>query len=281
MKLLRSKQGFSLIELMMVGGLVAGIAVFLGQMLQSAGKNQNRFETKADFILLQSSLQAIFQNEDCLQILKDSAGNQARFRPSGIPAAQLLNEIRLNGTKIIQRGDNIGKGTLERLELIPQGAGTTVSPGVTRYLTKLFMEYRLKDGTKSENNNHRPFYLYVTSNDSDGTIVSCGTNTSSVQVLTHDMPGMDGLTGNAACASVGKACAYVMSQNYITDDAGCPSASHCARVCASSYNQSLPGVPDGQFLDNIHDCSAQVRFTTTYLHSGVVRCGAHFSAVCN
>jgi len=89
-----------------------------------------------------------------------------------------------------------------------------------------------------------------------------------------------GWTGDNACASVGKTCDKVISYNYIFVDAACSSATHCVHVCAAWYNQSLPGVVNGEDHDNIHDCSAFLGWHTTYLHAGILRCAGYFSAIC-
>lgn len=96
-----------------------------------------------------------------------------------------------------------------------------------------------------------------------------------------------GRTGTQACASIGKTCVRTFSYNFIRDDADCAAAGflHCMRVCATWYNQSLPGVVNvvdvNKGQDNIHSCDAFLGQYTTYLHVGVVRCNAFFSAVCN
>ena len=96
--------------------------------------------------------------------------------------------------------------------------------------------------------------------------------------------GYAGQTGTQACAAIGKTCSRVISYNFIKEDVACPGATHCMRVCMTWYNQSLPGVEDGMdggSKDNIHSCNARLGEYTTYLHAGVVRCNAYFSAVCN
>ena len=97
--------------------------------------------------------------------------------------------------------------------------------------------------------------------------------------------GYAGQTGNQACAAIGRTCSRVISYNFIRGDAACPSATHCMRVCMTWYNQSLSGVENGTDAtsprDNIHSCDARLGEYTTYLHAGVVRCNAYFSAFCN
>jgi len=92
--------------------------------------------------------------------------------------------------------------------------------------------------------------------------------------------GYAGQTGHQACLSIGKTCQRVISYNYIREDGACTSATHCMRVCMTWYNQNLPGVENGG-KDNIHSCDALLGDYTTYLHGGVVRCNAHFSAICS
>jgi len=95
--------------------------------------------------------------------------------------------------------------------------------------------------------------------------------------------GYAGQTGYQACNAIGKSCSRVISYNFIKEDANCPGATHCMRVCMIWYNQNLPGVKDGmaEGKDNIHSCDAKLGEYTTYLDPGVVRCNAFFSAICN
>jgi len=92
--------------------------------------------------------------------------------------------------------------------------------------------------------------------------------------------GYAGQTGTQACQKIGLRCSRVVSNNFILQDAGCPGATHCLHICATYYNQGLPGVQNGGDHDNIHSCNARLGNYTTYLHSGVVRCNAFFSAIC-
>lgn len=100
--------------------------------------------------------------------------------------------------------------------------------------------------------------------------------------------GYDGMTGDAACASIGKKCVAVLSHNYIFQDAACGAlATHCSHVCATWYgltgggDQAAPqGVETGQDLSPIHDCTAKIGEYTTYLDIGIVRCNGIFSALC-
>lgn len=100
------------------------------------------------------------------------------------------------------------------------------------------------------------------------------------QMLTAGM-GYDGQTGSIACASIRKACVYVVSYNYIEVDAACNSATNCAHFCSTGYNQSLPGAPNGLDLTNIHSCAALIGNYVTYLDPGIVQCNGIFSAFCD
>ncbi|MBW3023026.1 hypothetical protein KY308_02900 [Candidatus Woesearchaeota archaeon] len=93
--------------------------------------------------------------------------------------------------------------------------------------------------------------------------------------------GYQGVTGTAACASIGKTCSFVMSANYVRVDADCVHAGflHCVHVCSSYYNTGLQGVTQGRG-PNIHSCSAKLGDQVTYLHSGVLQCNAWFTAIC-
>lgn len=118
--------------------------------------------------------------------------------------------------------------------------------------------------------------------DSSRRVTNC--STSNMEVL-ESGTGYDGQTGHQACSSIGKSCSHIISLSTITDDAGCPGATHCMRVCMTWYNQSLPGIPNTVSFatsanNNVHNCDARVGFYTSYLHSSVVRCGTYFSAVC-
>ncbi len=110
-----------------------------------------------------------------------------------------------------------------------------------------------------------------------------------VRIITSGT-GHDSETGTQACDSIGKKCVAVISNNFPTDVPYDVSASHYNHVCDAWYggpslylevpNGDLPGIQEGQDVSNIHSCDAIIGFYTTYLHAGVLRCGAHFSAIC-
>lgn len=110
-----------------------------------------------------------------------------------------------------------------------------------------------------------------------GNLKTVAANDPTIQPGGLDTPGK---TGHQACADLGKLCVSVTSLNTIIHDAGCPGATHCMRICMTTYNQPLPGVTFGGMMGNVHDCSAQLGLFTTYLHVNVVRCAGWFSALC-
>ena len=136
--------------------------------------------------------------------------------------------------------------------------------------------------TKSFEDIKKPVNVFFNTALGVSTISGCSSSSGNLKVLAPGT-GYDGLSGFDACASIGGTCAFVQSHNYIQDDAGCPGATHCMRVCMTWYNQNLPGITDEAFngKDNVHLCAAKVGNFTTYLNPGVVRCNAFFHAVCN
>lgn len=87
-------------------------------------------------------------------------------------------------------------------------------------------------------------------------------------------------TGVQACQDIGKTCINIISHNFPADDPG-NAGLHGARICLTSYQTGLVGIPNGDWRNNFHSCSAKIGVATTYLHVGVLRCNAVFSAICN
>lgn len=286
-------RGFSLVELMIVGGLIAGIGLVVMQLFKSTATTQNDAFNSAEYIQLRSEIDLILGNSfDCQASLKDKT-----FKGSTIKATPIDVELSygdqdgkptrkfLSGTDAAHK--KYGKLAISEMKFsMPDyTAGTDFPDGIGSFKGEIIVRGDKTNFGKTKSLNEIKKTITVLFNSAGGTstIMGCnlsGSSSGRVEVISSGT-GQDGNSGTAACESIGAKCAYVMSTNYIADDAGCPGATHCMRVCLTWYNRSLPGTVNGNGQDNIHSCDAQVGNAITYLDPGIVRCEAYFTAICN
>lgn len=286
-------RGFSLVELMIVGGLIAGIGLVVMQLFKSTATTQNDAFNSAEYIQLRSEIDLLLSNSyDCQASLKGKTFNGSTIKATPVDVELSYGDQDGKPTRKFISGTDAafkkyGKLTISEVKFsMPDyTAGTSFADGIGSFKAELVIRGDKKNFGKTKNLNEIKKTINVLFSSTGGvsTIMDCnssGSSSGGVEVVSSGT-GHDGSTGTLACESIGAKCAYVMSTNYIADDAGCPGATHCMRVCLTWYNRSLPGTVNGNGQDNIHSCDAQVGNAVTYLDPGVVRCEAFFTAVCN
>lgn len=285
-KLLLETNGSSLIQVMFAAAIMMVIALGLSSMISNQNKEIKAIGEKLLTKELESQMKTMLGSSDyCNCLLRGKTFDIAATPPVVVPADQITR---------LQSG--YSTGPLDALPCTPiatdfispagggvAGSNMTVASVDIRNMQLVSPANYKADVQVSFSNSVRVLQPIKSSIqfavDGSGAFVRCSGGASALTPL-NPGAGYDGMTGDAACASIGKRCQYVSSLNTIWHDAGCPGATHCMRVCMTWYNQNLPGVPDVLGKTNIHSCAAQVGGFTTYLHPGVVRCGGYFSAFC-
>lgn len=293
--MLKNKKGFSLLEMMIVGGMIAGIGMVVMQLSKNTFSNQSEAFNSADYFGLKAELDSMFSNPfDCTASLTNVTfnGNTIRTVPRNVEIWK-GDQFAVRTRKVIS-GTDANSNKYGKLVI---GAVQFSMPDYTLGLNfpagigQSFKGEIKIEGSKTKLGKTSPFVAFTksinvgfnTNSLGVSTITGCnGFGKGAIQILASST-GYDGQTGTTACASVGGTCAYVQSHNFIRDDTGCPGVSQCMRICTTWYNQSLPGIANEVVngKDNIHPCNAQIGTFTTYLDPGVVRCNAFFHAVCN
>lgn len=308
-----NERGFSLVQVLVVAGLLGGLSLVFMQLMKNLGQAQNFAESKSDEIELKSSIRMILNDERFCRV--SLAGNG----PSGSPSSPVVFEKQnidedAEGLDIAlylsnQAGDartlkkfngennpgtddksNFGKLKIKTLKLIMNnGIGSNYADSSSHNdVGKISATIEKKNSSTGTREVVMDFNVNVEmstgqspENSGETKILSCKqaiTNSSITIIGTGE--GHDGQSGSSACAAIGQTCVRVLSHNFPKDD---PSGTHThgVRICQSSYNQGLVGVENGNWKDNIHDCSALLGEYTTYLHPSVLRCNATFYAICN
>jgi type II secretory pathway pseudopilin PulG len=297
-----NSKGNSLIQVMIAGAITLIIALAVASLLMNQNKEVKAIQEKLltqeinsqikNTLLNSEYCSCLFRNrtfDTSVKVWTPAISNlpQAYVSVPSLPLActpDTLNLVPNVGSVISGSQLQIQSLTVvDSVEVIPGSGSYTANLEVgfdqtVRALKKIKTPIVFSVNTALGTAATRPFINCMAAN--------------STQQLSILKPGSghDGMTGIAACASIGKVCQYVHSLNTIWNDVGCPGATHCMRVCMTWYNMSLPGIPNsyGQLandpvnggLTNIHSCAAQIGRMKTYLHSGVVECGGFFSAVC-
>lgn len=276
--------GFSLIEALVGISVMSLMSFAMMSSIQTMQKEQRALNEKIETLELDKILSnKMTDGVLCTYVLADpawagfrntnifdSSNSAATIQLTKIPMAvstptNLLAQV---GQKLTSISSQLSIQKIEISKFSPLGSGR-YSADVSLYFSNSVRAMK-------------PAVQYIELQTSGAgvnkTITSCNSVASTAAVTSGT--GYDGQSGTLACASVGKKCAYVQSDNYIQVDASCPGATHCIHICSTSYNRSLPGVLNGTDMPSFHSCNAKVGNYCTYLHPGVVQCNATFSAVC-
>lgn len=302
--LLFNKNGNSLIQVIVAAGIASIIALGVAQMMSNQNREVKAIGEKLLAKELELQMKNLFANSDYCNCAFNGKTFDMTQTPPVIVAADQFTRLKEGysaptPTCTVAGGDFIPTvgtavpGSTMTVGSIGLGGLTQVSPGVYKADLSVSFNNSIRSMKPIKTNVQFSVNIAGGSGPTARPFMGCNSNGGSTVVVLNPDLTYDGMTGTAACASIGKSCAYITSLNTIWDDAGCPGATHCMRVCMTWYNQSLPGIPNAFFGDwtdpvptpggqstNIHSCAARVGRYTTYLHGGVVRCGGYFSAIC-
>jgi prepilin-type N-terminal cleavage/methylation domain-containing protein len=269
------KNGFSLIEVMIVAAIFGFISLAIGKLIIEQQKSITYFEERMEKIQLTRTLETILSDQQACH--HSLSGLQIPNQNATIQIANLKDNL---GRAVVRSNQKDGRLNIGQITLINQ---TLVAP-LTSGLVDIIVPVN-RTGTGGGPSHFKPLQHKVRVRvNSSNVVIGCASN-NGVEVIEAGGPA-DGQTGHQACQAIGKTCSYLIGFSNITGDMNCPSATHCMRVCMTWYNQSLPGVPNSNIgvgttqHNNIHSCDARVGFYTTYNHPGVVICGTYFSAIC-
>lgn len=307
-----NQQGFSLVSVMVAAGLLGGLALGVMQIMKNITSVQSFARATQDEMELSALAKMIVDDSRHCRVSIAGDGPvgsprvPVRFRKTDIDEAAKGEGLDIELWLSNQKGD--GRATPKIKAMDPKnpdapdkskhgnlrvksirlvmdndiGTSYTVSPSHSDLGTVILSVLKEVNGQQREI--EMKFVVNVEmKTDASGisTILSCSKESGNVSIaLVETGSGSDGLTGTQACASLGKNCVKVFSNNYIKMGSSCSSAETCARLCATSYNQSLAGITDGNEINNLHNCNAMVGNYTTYDDSGV-KCAAFFTAMCN
>lgn len=321
-EMLNNQKGFSFIQVMIAAALLGGLSLVSMQLVKNISNVQNILEAKSDEMDLRAAMEMILRNESfCrVSIAGDGAGAPTTFHKIDVDdtdnedeglnislwyanqAGNTRTQKKLNGQNNPEGDDKstFGKLKIRTLKLYmnnnPASGPAVNYPNSANHndmgLVRAVVEKRTNGSDTREVFLNFPVNVRMRTGqtpDASGEtrILSCfmgNFNDHSVDILESGQ-GYDGMTGNAACLSIGKSCAKVVSHNFPREDLSGTNL-HAMRICLTRYNQSLPGVEDttgpetADMRDNVHSCDARIGTYTTYLDVGVLRCNALFQAIC-
>ena len=265
-------RGFSLVQVLVATGIMGGLALVLMRLQDNSSQITKTAEVnQALYIFSQEITSVLTIPKNCTETFKTLVLNET---PRNIT---VIKKVKNNGTPIVMYTvGNTYQNNQLKLESIQYVESSDE-----------FLEVRMKFNKESKQvaggKSISKVLKLSFSKDAMNRITQCGgtTQAGGLSIISSEEPGMAGKTGHEACEEKGKTCGQVMSYNYIKEENKC--GLHCVRVCATWYNQSLPGVVNGASdgRDNLHSCDARLGDYTTYLEPGKLRCNAFFAAVCN
>lgn len=284
-----NNQAFSLVEMMIVAGIMGMMSYFLMTMIDNQNKSTKELEGRVESIDVIQSIKGILSsNQNCIETFKN------------LTKTDLLGkDIKLDDRFIsisLVRTDSAGKKSIsEKFK-----TGTRLSSNLT------IQEYKFNtsnlDAAIDEKNNQGEINLLVRFKfgnnrnlikkiplflifDQFEKVQSCFYSSQSNQ---HPLVILDptvdenlsNVSGTEACAALSKSCLFMVSQNYAHTSNG---PAGIANVCQVNYNLNGDFIKSGGTLSNFHSCDSLLGNFETYsiINANVqVRCYGIFSAVC-
>lgn len=281
-----SNSGMSIMNVMVGMALTAILSVFVMQLTDNQNKSLKYFMQKSDSIELKSAIiTALRKSSVCHWQLATTNHGQTinTTNPANVPTEININKIYMGdntSTPVLAAINHQASSSLQVSTIKYKKIRHTTGEEYTGVLEISFDSSKLARPIRPVEIAQNIVIDSTAGTVSSRPIKKCGPAAAEMTMLGAQDPGIQGKTGDQACADIGKACVRVTSYNFIREDAA-GVGTHGVRVCAGWYNQNLPGVENGTDMDNVHSCSALLGQYTTYLHVNVVRCNAYFSVICN
>lgn len=294
-------EGFSLIEVLIVSSLLAAMAYFGMDLMETMKNNQKEIEGQFEIQSIHSEITKILSDsKSCIKTFEDSQIS-SEFS-SKKEETQIVSHIK----KVFQSVEDDRKTEIftEKFKLYDEKLNNFYnSIRILDY--KLLMDkedyyqdsnpntdltlqitYGLKRSGKNIKEVKRTIPLSLELSDNyPRKIMSCDPSIgpgNSIEVLD---PLADRLlfdkTGFEACESIGRTCKHVFSQNYATKVYGNFSLSS---LCAINYNTSENLFKKGSPISPIHSCDLKLGVFNTYIINKKdygVTCQGLFMAMCN
>jgi prepilin-type N-terminal cleavage/methylation domain-containing protein len=291
--------GFSLIEVMIVSSLLAGMAYFGMELLETMKGNQKEIEGRFVVQSIHSEINQILKtSKHCLESFKavklgEEFKKEKRKKDaiSSIKKIYIIQKEGLNEEDILEKfkiydeKNPIAYSGIRILEyaLIIDNEDYYNEEVPTSELT-LQVKYSYKIGTKRQKEITKDISLSFQFNE-EREIVNCGDPATGGSALRIINPLVNreffNKTGNEACLTLNKSCNHVFSNNYATKVYGNSSLSS---LCAINYNTTENDFIKGSPVGPIHDCELKLGVFNTYVINKKeygVTCQAIFMATCD
>lgn len=182
-KFILRNYGMSLVEVMVAGSLVGGLALAGMRVMENAQKGQKSTEGKSDFMMLRLKIHELVSNKNfCKKAFLDSSGNILKYPTVSDDLTELVMDTGAGKVRIVKVGEKEGTIQIKRLFLRPQKDNSTPpvpippipdSPttGQTTHFLELIVDAERQGGVKITNMKLPEKITFVTQ--ADETLVSC------------------------------------------------------------------------------------------------------------
>ncbi|GEM_PF-2215756 len=290
--------GFSLIEVMIVSTLLAGMAYFGMDLLETMKGNQKEIEGRFVVQSIHSEISQILKTpRHCLESFKTvklgEEFNKEKRKKDALSSIKKIYTIHKEGPnkedilekfKIYDEKNPLAYSGIRILEyaLIIDNEDYYNKEVPTAELT-LQVKYSYKIGAKRQKEIKKDISLSFQFSE-DREIVNCGDTATGGGALRIIDPLVNreffNKTGNEACLTLNKSCNHVFSNNYATKVYGNSSLSS---LCAINYNTTENSFIKGSPVGPIHDCNLKLGVFNTYVINKKefgVTCQGIFMAAC-
>ena len=285
---LNNSHGFSLVEVIIVAGIMAGISYFAMELLDGQRRAQKDVENRFELVEMISEMTSILRNNsNCLetfkgQDIKKILKNQQQLNIAGIKKVRSDNVVLTHDfTHDPSKGKSWKRPVAVSLQLRDYEETNKDLDQLNQWDGSLLLSYQWDK--KSKRKVTKSINLSFTF-DNEGKLSSCQGESGSTGTMAIADPTADtslvGLNGHQACQSLGRSCVAINSQNFASRVYGQEGLDN---LCQSNYGLSHFGVNTGVNKSNWHKCEVQLGIYDTYAikRSGLeLQCQAIFTAIC-
>lgn len=291
---LNNSHGFSLVEVMIVAAIMAGISYFAMELLDGQRKSQRDIENRFELLEMITEISSTLKNNaNCLETFKDQDVRNILKSSNRRDSKTSSDQLDLEGIKKVRSGQVVLTHSFAKnksswkvpvaveLKLRDYELTNSNLEKINQWDGQLSLSYSWDK--KSKRVVTKSINLSFTFDES-AKLISCHGGSGAGGILVIADPSKDtslvGKTGYIACQDQGKTCVAVHSQNFASRVYGQEGLDN---LCQSNYDNSLSAVVAGVNKSNWHSCEVQLGTFDTYSikRSGLeLQCQAIFSALC-
>lgn len=293
-----NRGGFSLIEVMIVAGLLAGLSLVAMHLLEEQKKISKDTQTRFEIEQITAQIARTLSNSNsCLKTfetvkIKELLKSDPNFTESIFDTLLKYNDKTEESSRIYELNASSKKSyngiKIVKYEVLNRPPEVELNEDDVQGEVIFRISYDRGDGVYGNKILRKDLILNVNfSQDDKNELKNCstagfsGNSSGQIKILNPEIDkSLIDKSGTENCLAISKTCVAVVSQNFSTSSTG----TNLSNLCNSNYNTGLVGVSQGSQISNFHSCDARLGTYQTYTITGngfSLQCSGIFVAICN